>query len=61
MGIAITNSGTKLPRTLKLVSTISSFMFEEEYGEMSHWTKAERDALGSICKKLSKRASMTKK
>lgn len=61
MGITITNSSTKLPRTLRLVSNISSFMFEEQYGEMQHWTEAERKALSSICKKLSKRVSVTKK
>lgn len=60
-GITITNSNTRLPKTLKLVSTISSFLFEQQYEEMEHWSETERKALASICKRLHKRVIITKK
>lgn len=60
-GITITNSSSRLTKTLRLVSTISSFLFEEQYGEMQFWSGTERKALASICKRLHKRATITKK
>lgn len=61
IGITITNSNTRLPKTLELVGTISSFLFEQQYEEMEHWSETERKALKSICKRLHKRVIITRK
>lgn len=45
MGIKVTNPKTKIPRALKLASTITSYLFEEECGECRYMRESEKEAL----------------
>lgn len=55
MGIKITNTKIKAEKTLGLVNKINSFLFEEEYGELSRYFKdTEKEKLRKICKMLMK-------
>lgn len=60
-GISVTSSKSKMPHTLKLVSAISSYLFEEEFDEMQYLKESEIKSLKSICRKLLMRASKNTK
>lgn len=45
MGIKITNNKSKMPRALRLASSISSYLFEEQYRECDYMLKSEIEAL----------------
>ena len=53
MGIRISGK-TDNPKTLKLLNTLCSFSFEQQYGEMSRWDDASKNMLARFIKKLSK-------
>lgn len=53
MGVRISRK-TDNPKTLKLLNTLCSFNFEQQYGEMSRWDDASKNMLARFIKKLSK-------
>lgn len=53
MGIRISGK-TNNPKTLKLLNTLCSFSFEQQYGEMSRWDDASKNMLARFIKKLGK-------
>lgn len=53
MGIRISKK-TNNPATLKLLSKLTSFSFEQQFGEMEKWDKDTRDLLMKFIDKLSK-------
>lgn len=53
MGIR-THIKTTTPETLKLADRIASFMFEQEFGEMKHFTTTQKEQLEKACKALYK-------
>ena len=48
MGIRITDKKSKMPNALKLVSHISTFLFEEEYGELKYMKASEIEAVKKV-------------
>lgn len=59
MGIRMTNSKTKMPRALKLASTIASYLFEEEYEECKYMKGSEKEALTRAQKALIRASNRT--
>lgn len=57
MGIKIVDKKSKMPNALKLVSHISTFLFEEKYGELEYMKTSEVEALKKASRAL-QRASM---
>lgn len=50
MGIKVT--GKKKKATLKIMSSIASYLFEEEFGELKGATKEQKDTLKAAIKVL---------
>ena len=61
MGIRITNPKSKMPNTLKLVSYISTFLFEEECGELKYMKESEVEALRKASRVLQRASARTAK
>ena len=61
MGIRITNPKSKMPNALKLVSHISTFLFEEEYGELKYMKASEVEAVRKAGRALQRASSRTSK
>ena len=59
MGIRITNPKSKMPKTLKLVSHISTFLFEEEYGELKYMKASEIEAVKKANRALQRASART--
>lgn len=53
MGVRISRK-TDNPKTLKLLNKLTSFSFEQQFGEMERWDKDTRDLLMKLIDKLSK-------
>lgn len=53
MGIRITKQQTKMPRTLKIISTLTSYLFEEQFGECDRMTSDEQAAVTELVRVLS--------
>ena len=56
-GISHINSKSKLPKALRLASYISSFLFEEKYGECEYLKKTTIKNLEAIRNSLLKAAN----
>lgn len=61
MGIRITNNKSKMPRALKLMSAIVSYLFEEEHGECEYMKDSEKAALKKAANALGKASDRTVK
>lgn len=61
MGIRITNPKSKMPNALKLVSHISTFLFEEEYGELKYMKASEIEAVKKASRALQRASDRTSK
>ena len=61
MGIRITNDKSKMPRALKLMSTIVSYLFEEEYDECKYMRASEIEALRKAQRALARASNRTTK
>ena len=61
MGIRITDKKSKMPNALKLVSHISTFLFEEEYGELKYMKTSEIEALRKASRALQRASTRTSK
>ncbi len=59
MGIKVTNSKSKMPRALKLASSIISYLFEEEYEECRYMKASEIEALRKAQKALIRASNRT--
>lgn len=59
MSIKITNSKSKMPEALKLVSHISTFLFEEEYGELEYMKASEIEAVKKASRALQRASART--
>ena len=59
MGIKITNNVSKMPEALKLASHISSFLFEQEYGECQHMSLAEIESVRKASRALIRASNRT--
>lgn len=59
MGIKITNNKSKMPRALKLASSIVSYLFEEECGECKFMKASEVEALRKAAKALGRASDRT--
>ena len=59
MGIRITNAKSKMPRAMKLVSAIVSYLFEEEFGECKYMKDSEKAALKKAANALGKASDRT--
>ncbi len=59
MGIKVTNSKSKMPRALKLASSIISYLFEEEYEECRYMKASEIEALRKAQKALIRTSNRT--
>ena len=61
MGIRITNPKSKMPNALKLVSHISTFLFEAECGELKYMKESEVEALRKASRVLQRAPARTAK
>ena len=61
MGIRITNPKSKMPNALKLVSHITTFLFEEEYGELKYMKASEIEAVKKANRALQRASARTSK
>lgn len=61
MGIRITDKKSKMPNALKLVSHISTFLFEEEYGELKYMKTSEIEAVRKASRALQRASTRTSK
>lgn len=61
MGIRITNPKSKMPNALKLVSHISTFLFEEEYSELKYMKASEIEAVKKASRALQRASARTSK
>ncbi len=61
MGIRITNPKSKMPNALKLVSHISTFLFEEECGELKYMKASEIEAVKKDSRALQRASARTSK
>jgi hypothetical protein len=61
MGIRITDKKSKMPNALKLVSHISTFLFEEEYGELKYMKASEIEAVKKASRALQRASARTSK
>lgn len=61
MGIRITDKKSKMPNALKLVSHISTFLFEEEYGELKYMKTSEIEAVKKASRALQRASARTYK
>lgn len=59
--IRITNPKSKMPRALKLASNITSYLFEEEYGECKYMKPSEIEALRKAYKALGRASNRSVK
>lgn len=59
--IRFKTTGTLMPKAIKLGSSIASYIFEEQYGEMKFMSKEEKDIVKQASKILLERASKTVK
>ena len=59
MGIRITNPKSKMPKALKLISHISTFLFEEEYGELKYMKASEIEAVKNASRALHRASART--
>ena len=53
MGIRISKK-TNNPATLKLLNKLTSFSFEQQFGEMERWDRDTRNLLVKLIDRLSK-------
>ncbi|MBQ9391926.1 MAG: hypothetical protein IJU02_07025 [Lachnospiraceae bacterium] len=56
-GIKFSSDSSKMPRTAKLASYISSYLFEEQYGECEKLKSTTIKNLKAICVSLLKAAN----
>jgi hypothetical protein len=61
MGIRITDKKSKMPNALKLVSHISIFLFEEEYGELKYMKASEIEAVKKASRALQRASARISK
>lgn len=61
MGIKVTNDKSKMPRALKLVSAITSYLFEEEYGECRYLRDSEIETIRKASRALTRASNRTAK
>lgn len=61
MGIRITDKKSKMPNALKLVSHISTFLFEEEYGKLKYMKTSEIEAVKKASRALQRASARTSK
>lgn len=61
MGIRITDKKSKMQEALKLVSHISTFLFEEEYGELEYMKASEIEAVKKASRALQRASARTAK
>lgn len=61
MSIRITNPKSKMPRGLRLVSQMSSYLFEEEYGECKYMKPSEIEALKKAMRAIGRASNRTAK
>lgn len=61
MGIKITNNKSKMPRALKLASSITSYLFEEQYEECKYMRASEIEALRKASNALIRASNRTTK
>lgn len=61
MGIRITDKKSKMPNALKLVSHISTFLFEEEYGELKYMKASEIEVVKKASRALQRASVRTSK
>jgi hypothetical protein len=59
MGIKITNKKSNMPKALKLMSSIKSYLFEEEFGECKLMKTSEIEALRKAANALGKASDRT--
>lgn len=59
--IRITNPKSKMPRALKLASSITSYLFEEEYRECEYMKPSEIEALRKACNALGRASNRSAK
>ena len=45
MAIKITSPKSKIPTGIKVANTISSYLFEQEFGELKYFKESEKEAL----------------
>lgn len=53
------NNKSKMPRALKLLSNITSYLFEEEFGECKHMKTSEIEVLRKAAEALGNASSRT--
>ena len=61
MGIRVIDKKSKMPNALKLVSHISTFLFEEEYGELKYMKASEIEAVKKASRALHRASDRTYK
>ena len=61
MGIRITNPKSKMPNALKIASHISSFLFEQQYGECKYMRESEIEVLRKANRAIGRAAARSKK
>jgi len=61
MGIRITDKKSKMPNALKLASHISTFLFEEEYGELKYMKASEIEVVKKASRALQRASVRTSK
>ena len=54
MSIELKSSSSKMPKALKLLNSISSFLFEEEFGECKLMKESELKSLRKAAEVISK-------
>lgn len=59
MGIQVTNKQSKMPKGLKLASSILSYLFEEQYGECEYMKESEKGALRKAISALTRTSNRT--
>lgn len=61
MSITVSNPKSKMPRALKLASSILSYLFEEEYEECKYMRESEKESLRKASRALQRAAHRTTK
>lgn len=61
MGIKVSIPKTKTPEGLKLANAIASYLFEQEYGELSHMKLSEVETLKKAGRMLQRVSARTAK
>lgn len=57
--IQVTNPNSKMPKALKLISKISTYLFEEQYGECQYLKDSEKEAINKAIRALSRASYRT--